>query len=76
MGAVLGHFLFVYVHSYPDGNGRIARFLMNLMLTAAGYPWTIIPVERRDVYMDALEDARAGHRAVHRFSERADRPGA
>ena len=57
MGAVLGHFLFVYVHSYPDGNGRIARFLMNLMLTAAGYPWTIIPVERRDVYMDALEDA-------------------
>ena len=55
--AVLGHFLFVYVHPYPDGNGRIARFLMNLMLTAAGSPWTIIPVERRDVYMEALEDA-------------------
>ena len=54
---VLGHFLFVYVHPYPDGNGRIGRFLMNLMLTAAGYPWTVVPVERRDAYMAALEDA-------------------
>ena len=52
--AVLGHFLFVYVHPYPDGNGRIGRFLMNLLLTAAGYPWTVIPVERRDAYMAAL----------------------
>lgn len=54
---VLGHFLFVYVHPYPDGNGRIGRFLMNLLLTAAGYPWTVVPVERRDTYMAALEDA-------------------
>ena len=54
---VLGHFLFVYVHPYPDGNGRLGRFLMNLMLTAARYPWTVIPVERRDAYMGALEAA-------------------
>ena len=53
----LGHFLFVFVHPYPDGNGRIGRFLMNLMLTAAGYPWTVVPVERRDTYMAALEAA-------------------
>ena len=54
---VLGHFLFVYVHPYPDGNGRIGRFVMNLMLTSAGYPWTVVPVERRDAYMAALEAA-------------------
>ena len=54
---VLGHFLFVYVHPYPDGNGRIGRFLMNVMLAAAGWPWTVIPVERRDEYMAALEAA-------------------
>ena len=54
---VLGHFLFVYVHPYPDGNGRMARFLMNVMLAAGGYPWTIVPVERRDTYMAALEAA-------------------
>lgn len=52
---VLGHFVFVYIHPYMDGNGRIGRFLMNVMLAAGGYPWTVIPLEKRDVYMDALE---------------------
>jgi len=55
--AVLGHFLFVYIHPYMDGNGRLARFLMNLMLVPSGYVWTVIPVERRDEYMNALEQA-------------------
>ena len=55
--AVLGHFLFVYIHPYMDGNGRLARFLMNLMLVPAGYVWTVIPVERRNDYMNALEQA-------------------
>ena len=52
---VLGHFVFVYIHPYMDGNGRIGRFLMNVMLAAGGYPWTVIPLEKRDDYMDALE---------------------
>jgi fido (protein-threonine AMPylation protein) len=55
--AVLGHFFFTYVHPYMDGNGRIARFLMNLMLISGGYPWTVVPVEHRDEYMAALEKA-------------------
>lgn len=38
-----------------DGNGRIARFLMNTQFISGGYDWTIIPVERRDEYMAALE---------------------
>ncbi len=54
---VLGHFVFVYIHPYTDGNGRIGRFLMNVMLAAGGYPWTVIPVEKRDAYMSALEAA-------------------
>ncbi len=54
---VLGHFIFVYIHPYMDGNGRIGRFLMNVMMAAAGHPWTVIPVRRRDAYMDALEQA-------------------
>lgn len=54
---VLGHFVFVYIHPYMDGNGRIGRFLMNVMLAAGGYPWTVIPLEKRDIYMAALEDA-------------------
>jgi len=54
---VMGHFVFVYVHPYMDGNGRIGRFLMNLMLAAGGYPWTVVPVEERNTYMTALEVA-------------------
>ncbi|MGD9246301.1 MAG: Fic family protein [Desulfobacterales bacterium] len=52
---VLGHFVFVYIHPYMDGNGRIGRFLMNVLLAASGYPWIVIPLDKRDDYMDALE---------------------
>ena len=55
--AVLGHWMLGYVHPYPDGNGRIARFLMNSMLASGGYPWMVIRVEDRDAYMGALEAA-------------------
>jgi hypothetical protein len=54
---VLGHFVFVYIHPYMDGNGRMGRFLMNVMLAGGGYPWTVIPLEKRDDYMAALESA-------------------
>lgn len=57
--AVLGHFIFVFIHPYMDGNGRMGRFLMNVMLAAGGYPWTVIPVEERDTYMKSLEKASA-----------------
>lgn len=55
--AVLGHFVFVFIHQYMDGNGRMGRFLMNVMFASGGYPWTVIPVEQRDEYMKALEIA-------------------
>jgi fido (protein-threonine AMPylation protein) len=54
---VLGHFIFVYIHPYLDGNGRMGRFLMNTMMAAAGYPWTVIPLSERRTYMAALERA-------------------
>lgn len=54
---VLGHFVFVYIHPYFDGNGRMGRFMMNAMLAAGGYPWTVVPVEGRSDYMAALEAA-------------------
>lgn len=62
--AVLGHFIFVFIHPYMDGNGRMGRFLMNAMLASGGYPWTVIPVERRDEYMQALEKASVGQDIV------------
>ena len=55
--AVLGHWMFAYIHPYIDGNGRMARFLMNVMLASGGERWTVIRVEDRNLYMSALESA-------------------
>jgi Fic family protein len=55
--AVLGHFIFVFIHPYMDGNGRIGRFIFNAMLASGGYSWTVVPLAQRDTYMAALEKA-------------------
>jgi len=57
---VLGHFIFVYIHPYMNGNGRMARFLMNTMMAAGGYPWTVIPLPERKAYMASLDKASVG----------------
>ncbi len=57
--AVMGHFAFVFVHPYMDGNGRMARFLMNAVLCTAGFPWTVIKLEQRKHYFAALNNASA-----------------
>ncbi len=66
--AVLGHFLFGYIHPYVDGNGRIARFLMNLMLISGNYNWTVIRVEKRSEYMRSLELA-SSTQDISKFTE-------
>ena len=65
---VLGHFIFVYIHPYMDGNGRIGRFLMNVMLAADGYPWTVVPLERRGRLHGRFGRGKraAEHRAIRR----------
>lgn len=65
---VLGHFFFVSIHPYFDGNGRMGRFLMNAMLASGGYPWTVIPLAQRTRYMTALETASVG-RDIRPFVE-------
>jgi hypothetical protein len=55
--AVLGHFVFVFIHPYMDGNGRLARFIMNLLLAEGGWPWTVVTLDVRSEYMRALDAA-------------------
>ena len=55
--AVLGHWLFGYIHPYPDGNGRTGRFLLNAMFASGGYPWTIVRKDDRTEYLAALNAA-------------------
>ncbi|MFA5952011.1 MAG: Fic family protein [Hyphomicrobium sp.] len=58
--AVIGHWMMGYIHPYPDGNGRTARFLMNAMLASGGYNWLVIRVEDRAEYLATLEAASVG----------------
>ncbi len=55
--AALAHVLFGQIHPFVDGNGRIARALMNLILLRRGYPTCIIREETRSSYIAALETA-------------------
>lgn len=55
--AAVAHWSFVHVHPFMDGNGRLSRLLMNLILCSSGLPWTIIRAEERREYFDALERA-------------------
>ena len=66
--AVLGHFCFAYIHPYPDGNGRLARLIMNIMLASGGYSWTVVRVEDRQAYMEALEHASV-RQTIEPFAE-------
>ena len=55
--AVLAHHMLVHIHPFSDGNGRTARFLMNVCLIAGGLPWTVIKTASRAQYVRALDAA-------------------
>lgn len=55
--SALVHQKFVYVHPFVDGNGRVARLLMNLALMRAGWTLAIIPPICRHEYIATLEKA-------------------
>ncbi len=56
--AILGHLILVSIHPFPDGNGRVGRFLMNAILLANGWPWLTIHEGDRGGYFDSLKKAQ------------------
>ncbi|MFH1561934.1 MAG: Fic family protein [Nitrospirota bacterium] len=55
--SALIHKEFVSIHPFVDGNGRMARLLMNLVLLQEGYVITIVPPIKRVDYINSLETA-------------------
>jgi Fic family protein len=54
------HYRFIRIHPFDDGNGRIARLLMNFILMQKGYPPAIIKTEDKQNYFNALQQADVG----------------
>jgi Fic family protein len=52
--AALFHFRCIRIHPFEDGNGRIARLIVNYILLRHGYPMFVIPAADRRNYLDAL----------------------
>ena len=51
------HYRFVRFHPFDDGNGRMARLLLNMVLIKHGYTVAMIRQENRGEYLDELEQA-------------------
>ena len=60
MAAVFHHKL-VAIHPFDDGNGRVARLLMNLLLIQKGYPLTVIKTVDKQKYYLCLHKADGGN---------------
>lgn len=54
------HYKFVCIHPFDDGNGRMARILMNFILMQHSFPPVIIKSENKKKYFIALQQADAG----------------
>ena len=59
--AAIFHGRFEKIHPFEDGNGRVGRMLINIMLINSGYPPLIIRKTQRIAYFSALEASDSGH---------------
>jgi fido (protein-threonine AMPylation protein) len=73
--AIFAMFLVAEVHPFADGNGRVARLLMNAELSSQGLCRVLIPLSYRDEYVGALRALSSGSNPtpLRRTIDRAQR---
>lgn len=52
--AALFHYRYIRIHPFEDGNGRIARLMVNFILFRHGYPMIVVRSRKNQEYLEAL----------------------
>lgn len=52
--AALFHYRYIRIHPFEDGNGRIARLMVNFILARHGYPMIVVRSRKKQDYLEAL----------------------
>lgn len=55
--AALFHYRYIRIHPFEDGNGRIARLIVNFILARHDYPMIVVRCRSKKDYLEALHQA-------------------
>ncbi len=55
--AALFHYRYIRIHPFEDGNGRIARLMVNYILTRHNYPMIVVRSREKSKYLEALHQS-------------------